>query len=118
VANAEWAEENGDAIRRFLKASVKGWIDAAADPAMTLDVMMKANPEEDRAFMEQALGISMKLIGSPDVAEHGFGWMDPADWEGLQSALLEGKVIEQPADLSNLFTNDYMPENAKDWTAN
>ncbi|MYZ48445.1 ABC transporter substrate-binding protein [Propylenella binzhouense] len=116
VANSDWAKKNGDLIRRFLHATVKGWIDAAADPDMTLAVMMKANPEEDKDFMQKALAISMKLIGSPDVAEHGFGWMDTDDWKGLQDALVEGKVIEHPvADLGTMFTNDYLPDNAKEW---
>lgn len=117
-STTKWAAQNGDVIRRFLRASVKGWVDAAADPKMTLEVMMKANPEEDRAFMSKALDISMKLIGSPDVAEKGFGWMDQKDWEGLQDALLQGKVIEKKVDSSTIFTNDYLPDNAKDWKNN
>jgi NitT/TauT family transport system substrate-binding protein len=115
VGNKAWVEKNGDVVRRFLKASVKGWVAANADPDKTLAVMMEANPGEDKEFMKQALAISMKLIGSPDVAEHGFGWMDRSDWQGLQDALLQGKVIEHEADLSTLFTNDYLPDNAKDW---
>ncbi|MGE3968645.1 MAG: ABC transporter substrate-binding protein [Dongiaceae bacterium] len=114
-ANADWAKDHGDVIRRFLRASVKGWIDAAADLDATLAVMMKANPEEDEAFMRQALAISTKLIGSSDADTHGFGWMDKADWQGLQEALLQGKVIEKEVDLDTLFTNDYMPDNATDW---
>jgi NitT/TauT family transport system substrate-binding protein len=102
-------------VKRFLAASVKGWVEAKADPKETLEVMMRANPGEDREFMSQALDVSMKLIGSPDVASHGFGWMDEGDWAGLQDALLQGKVIEKPADLGTLFTNEYLPGNAKDW---
>lgn len=116
-ANAEWAKEHGDVIQRFLRASVKGWIDAAADVDATLAVMMKANPEEDAAFMRRALEISMQLIGSPDADKHGFGWMDLDDWRGLQDALLQGKVIEKKIDLETLFTNDYLPDNAKDWSS-
>lgn len=117
-ANSEWAKSNGDVIKRFLSASVKGWVDAAADIDQTLAVMMKANPEEDEAFMRQALEISMKLIGSPDAASKGFGWMDLQDWQGLQDALLQGKVIEKEVDLAKLFTNDHLPDNAKDWKSN
>ena len=117
VGNREWVAGHGDEVKRFLAASVKGWVAAQADPKETLEVMMRANPGEDREFMRQALDVSMKLIGSPDVAAHGFGWMDKSDWEGLQEALLQGKVIEKPADLSKLFTNDYLPDNAKDWKA-
>jgi NitT/TauT family transport system substrate-binding protein len=117
-ANAEWAKTHGDTIKRFLRATVKGWIDAAADADQALAVMMKANPEEDEGFMKQALGISLQLIGSPDADTKGFGWMDVEDWKGVQDALLQGKVIEKEADLSVLFTNDYLPDNAKDWKSN
>ena len=117
-ANAEWAKGNGDVIRRFLRASVKGWIDAASDIDATLAVMMKANPEEDEKFMRRALEISMQLIGSPDADEKGFGWMDLSDWQGLQDALLQGKVIENEVSLETLFTNEYLPDNAQDWSSN
>lgn len=116
-ANADWAKDHGDVIRRFLRASVKGWIDAAKDLDATLAVMMKANPEEDKEFMRRALEISMKLIGSPDANQKGFGWMDLTDWQGLQDALLQGKVIERAVDLNKLFTNDYQPDNAHDWSS-
>lgn len=114
-ANTEWAEAHGDVIRRFLKASVEGWIAATSDPDYTLDVMMAANPEEDREFMRAALAVSMQLIGSPDVVQHGFGWMDAADWAGLQDALLKGEVIENEVDVETIFTNDYLPDNALEW---
>lgn len=116
VGNKAWVAEHGDLVKRFLAASVKGWTDAAADPAMTLGVMMQANPAEDEAFMREALAVSMQLIGSPDVAAHGFGWMDEKDWQGLQDALLSGGVITAPVDLKALYTNDYLPDNANSWT--
>ena len=111
----DWVAKNGDVIRRFLKASVKGWIDAYDDVKMTHKVMMTANPEDDPEFMRLALDVSMKLIGSPDAASKGWGWMDAKDWDGLQSALLAGKVIDKKVDPSTLFTNKYQPDNAKDW---
>jgi NitT/TauT family transport system substrate-binding protein len=117
-ANTAWAKNNGDMIRRFLFASVQGWVDAAADLDKTLQVMLAANPEEDKVFMRQALEVSMKLIGSPRVAAKGFGWMEAADWQGLQDALLKGKVIEKAVDVSKLYTNEYQPANAKAWTRN
>lgn len=117
-ANAEWVQDHGDVIKRFLSASVKGWIDAAADIEASLAVMMKANPEEDEKFMRQALEISMQLIGSSDADEKGFGWMDLSDWQGLQDALLQGEVINEEVDLEALFTNDYLPDNARDWSGN
>ena len=117
-ANADWAEDNGDVIRRFLRASVRGWIDAAADIDETLAVMMRANPEEDEAFMRRALEISMQLIGSSDADAKGFGWMDLEDWQGLQDALVQGEVVENEIDLETLFTNEYQPDNAMDWGGN
>jgi len=115
VANRDYAKKNGEVIRRFLKASVRGWIDAFDNVEVAHATMMKANSEEDPNFLRQALAVSMKLIGSPATAQNGFGWMEKANWEALQDALLKGKVIEKPVDMSNLFTNEYLPPNAKDW---
>ena len=114
-ANRDWLPGHEGVVKRFLRASVKGWIDAFDDPKLGVDTMLASNPEEDRDFMEQAVQVSIKLIGSPDATEKGFGWMDAADWQGLQDALLAGKVISSPVDISGLFTNDMLPDNAKDW---
>ena len=111
----DWVAKNGDVIRRFLKGSVKGWIDAYDDVKLAHKVMMDANPEEDPEFLRLALDVSVKLIGSPDATSKGFGWMDAKDWQGLQNALLSGKVIDKKIDMSKLFTNEYQPDNAKDW---
>lgn len=115
VANRAWVKGHEDVIKRFLRASVKGWIDAYEDPALGLKSMMDANPEEDRKFMEQAIQVSLKLIGSPNVSANGFGWMETRDWQGLQDALLAGKVITTPVDIKSMFTNDFVPSNARDW---
>jgi NitT/TauT family transport system substrate-binding protein len=115
VANRDWAAKNGDVIKRFLKASVRGWIDAFDNVELAHAEMMKANKEEDPNFLRQALAVSMKLIGSPDATSNGFGWMEKANWEALQDALLKGKVIDKPVDMSSLYTNAYLPPNAKDW---
>jgi len=113
--HSDWVPDNGDVIRRFLRASVKGWIDAYDDVGMAHDVMMRANPEEDAEFMRKALDVSVQLIGSPDATEKGWGWMDAKDWDGLQNALLQGGVIDNAVDVSTIFTNEYLPDNIKDW---
>ena len=111
----DWVAKNGDVVQRFLRASVKGWIDAYDDVKEAHKIMMAANPEEDANFLTQALDVSIHLIGSPDAKLNGWGWMDASDWQGLQDALLKGKVIEKEVDISKLFTNEYLPDNAKDW---
>ena len=115
LANSEWLEGNGDRVTRFLRASVKGWIDAFDNVQLAHDVMMEANPEEDPEFLSKALAVSIQLIGSPDAAKHGWGHMDAEDWQGLQDALLKGEVISDPVDIDALFTNEYLPNNIGDW---
>lgn len=116
-ANSAWLKDNGDKVRAFLSASVKGWIDAHTDIKVAHDVMMKKNPGEDAAFLSKALDVSIKLIGSDDVTANGFGHMKAENWQALEDALVQGGVIKQAVDPKTIFSNDYLPANAKDWGA-
>lgn len=116
-ANRDWLSDpgSGDIVKRFLSASLRGWIDACNDPHRPWEIMMEANPEEDPDFLEKAMDISVQLIDSPDAEEFGYGWMDAKDWVALQDALLEGEVIDSEVDMEEFFTNEYLPDNALDW---
>src|SRR5690606_27050649 len=55
------AQEQPDLVRRFLRATARGYVDAAADPQRALDVLVKANPETRRELEERGIQLLTPL---------------------------------------------------------
>jgi NitT/TauT family transport system substrate-binding protein len=79
LVNTDFAAVNPDAVKGFLKALVKGFADAVADPEAGADAVMKRNEvlkkdiEVERLKMANALNIRTSYV-----VENGFGGIDDA----------------------------------------
>jgi ABC-type nitrate/sulfonate/bicarbonate transport systems, periplasmic components len=77
MVNADFAAENPEAVKGFLKALAKGFADAVADPQEGVAAVLKRNEtlntdiEIERLTMANAMNIK-----TPYVVENGFGGVD------------------------------------------
>ena len=77
MVNADFAAENPEAVKGFLKALAKGFADAVADPEEGVAAVLKRNEtlntdiEIERLTMANAMNIK-----TPYVVENGFGGVD------------------------------------------
>lgn len=109
-ANQAYAQENGDVIARFLRATMRGYIEAEMDDEAAADHLLAADPEGSREFLLSALEVNESLLYSERTEENGWGWMEDEPWENLQSLLLEGDVITAETPVDQIYTNEYLPE--------
>ena len=59
IVNTEFAAENPDAVKGFLEAVAKGWVDAIADPAATMPGLQKRNPAAKVDLEERRLKLAI-----------------------------------------------------------
>lgn len=85
--NSEWIVNNEDLYRRFLKASIKGWADACADPAAAGQVVFDVDNSVSLAHQVYMAEEIAKLV-----VPEGF---DPAN-----IGAIDMKAITQTADLA------------------
>lgn len=111
-ANNDYLADNGDAVSRFLEATMRGYELAASDLDAVVDVFVEDRPETDGAFLLQTLEASHDLMYSDRTDEHGWGWMDDAAWQTLATSLFEAGVIQTEVEVSGIYTNDYLPADA------
>ena len=82
MASPKLQAENPEAIRKFIRAFVKGWRDVIKDPAAGAAAVLKRN---DVARQEVELDRLNMLIAqnilTPYVKANGIGAVDPARWE-------------------------------------
>nr|WP_051329577.1 ABC transporter substrate-binding protein [Geminicoccus roseus] len=82
--------EMADKLARFVKASIKGWEYAAANPDEAAEIVLEndATGAQTEAHQQRMVREIAKLIGSG--GEKGIGYLDPADYERTVKVLLSG----------------------------
>jgi ABC-type nitrate/sulfonate/bicarbonate transport system substrate-binding protein len=112
VANTEYLEQNADVVRRFLRATARGYAAADEDFGKAADYVLEVNPDSgDHEFLRQAIEVMhTDLLHSERTDQHGWGWMEDAPWQNLQSLLLSGDVIRNETPVDEIYTNEYLSE--------
>jgi NitT/TauT family transport system substrate-binding protein len=75
---------NGDIVKAFVRAGLKGWQFALANPQKAAENQIKYVASLKPDLIVAELKIVGELAVTPDVRKNGFGWFDPA---GMQSAV-------------------------------
>lgn len=99
--------ENPDLVRRFVGAFLKGLADTIADPQEAYRLSEPHIPnfaELDREVQMQVLETSIEQWKAERL-----GYSDPQSWENMQDVLFEMGLIPQKTDLSEAYTNEFIP---------
>jgi len=119
VCNDGWLATHGDAARRFLAATVRGFELAASDPVMATGLLVAANPgvfdgnpklplDSARFLAERRLYLDVSGAVGAQTAD---------EWSGLSGFLFgtgllagpDGKPLTAKPDFTTYFTNDFLP---------
>ena len=86
--------EKPEMVKSFLRATMRGWKEAMADPKAGVASLMKAYPETNREFAELGLPMVFEHMQSEATKGKPLGWMADEDWrvtlEVMKGAGLEG----------------------------
>ena len=110
LVNEDFAAENPEAVKGFLKALAKGFADAVADPAEGAAAVLKVNETLDVALETERLQMAIDMnIKTPYVEENGMGGVDmdklAASIETLKTSMgLQGNVTAE-----EVFDPQYLP---------
>jgi NitT/TauT family transport system substrate-binding protein len=80
----DYLGRNADTVKAFVRAGLKGWKFALANPQKAAEDEIKYVPSLKPDIIVAELGIVGDLAVTPEVRQNGFGWLDPAK---MQSAL-------------------------------
>ncbi|QWU16015.1 NitT/TauT family transport system substrate-binding protein [Paenibacillus sophorae] len=109
-ANKEWLEANKETAAKFVRASLKGWKDAIADPAAAVDIVMEqaeagsTTKEHQLKMMEEVA----KLIQPEGFDISKLGYTDEAAFKQTADIAFKFGVIKKEANLSEAYTNEIM----------
>ena len=77
-AKQDYIKKNPEIIRKFVRASLRGWKYAMDHPAEAADMQRKHKKALKRAVIIKELAIVKDLSLTPDTKKHGYGWFSPA----------------------------------------
>ncbi|AKG36688.1 ABC transporter substrate-binding protein [Paenibacillus durus] len=109
-ANKEWLAANKETAAKFVRASLKGWKDAIADPAAAVDIVMEqaeagsTTKEHQLKMMEEVA----KLIQPEGFDISKLGYTDEAAFKQTADIAFKFGVIKKEANLSEAYTNEIM----------
>lgn len=106
----EYLAKNPDVVKRFVRASLKGWKFTLEHPdkaaADEIGLVPSLKPDVVKAEIE----IIRKLAVTPDVEKHGLGWFDPAKIKkNLEFVAKYIGFNGTPPAASDLYAIGYLP---------
>ena len=104
VADDSFLSENPDIVKRFMRATVKGFEYAIANPTQAAEILIKAVPELDGDLVYESQRF---LAGEYKADKEIWGTFDEARWTAFYNWAYQTGVISKP--LGNAgFTNEFL----------
>ena len=108
VASEKYIKENPGIIKRFVKASLRGWEFALKNPEESIEIMAKHRPEIDKPVLLANLKLIIDLFRTHRYKQNGIGWVDEkkmADSIRIISQYRDLQVNMKPGDI---YTNEFL----------
>ena len=105
AVNDDFAAENPELVRAFIRAARRGYEFAAENPSEAADILCAAVPELDPALIHTA----QEFI-SPEYAADAASWgeIDPERWPVFYQWLNDEGLVENPIDVNAGYTLEYL----------
>ena len=110
AASPTFLKEHPDAVKGFIRASIKGVQDMAKDPELAVQMTLKYEPLLNANIERDRLALAMKCcIITPNVLMDGFGDVDKARLERSISIVAQGYGLPRVPKGEEVFNSAYLP---------
>lgn len=108
VTSEATLQSQPEALKRFLKAAIRGIQYAKDHPDEAADIVMQyAGPQADRGNMRFMLDAELKDAETDLTRQHGLGWQTQEQWQAMADMLVEYGAMQQ-TDVSKAFTTQLL----------
>ena len=106
-ASDDYLKSNGEIVKKFVAASLKGWSFAIDHPDQAIKDVKKVFPDTNEKLATQELAAIHPLFCSGGAKY--IGKAEPALWTKSQELLAEVKLLPAGQDPKSYYTYDYLP---------
>lgn len=107
ISNEDTIKNNPELVKKFLKATTKGYEYAIQNPEDSANILVKAVPEIDAKL---AVASQKYLAKEYKADAKRWGEMKEEVWNNYTQFLYEKKLIPKNMDAKEAFTNEYLPQ--------
>ena len=105
----ELLEDNPDLVRRFVKATVRAFEAAVADPVASVEAGMKHKAGVDKELWLEQIKVGFSLLKTPHTEKLPLGHFSEADWADTLRLMKEYRGLKSDKPVTAFFTNEYLP---------
>ena len=110
ITSRAWAEANPDVVTGIIRASIRGYVDAMADPAAAIEALRERDPLIDPEIELARLALSIdQLVLTDHVISSGFSQIDPARMQAAIDMVRLSYGIEREVAVDDVYTAAYLP---------
>ena len=112
IANNNWVKEpkNQDLLRRFLRASQRGWQYSFDHRAEAADIFRKSAPVFTQEIAQLEVDGTMTIIRTERTKGKPIAWSDEGDWKDSQDLLSKFAKLNAAPDVKVYFTNEFLSD--------
>lgn len=102
----EMIENNPEKVKKFLRASIKGWREAINNPEKAINQLLEVNSSLNYEHQLGYLKGSIPII----LTDQKIGFSEKAVWQEMIDNLYEFGTIKNKIDVNQVFTNEFLEE--------
>lgn len=107
VTNDDLLKKNPEVVRKFLRATVRGYAEVPQNRAAALDTLKAAYPETDLAVERPGLDQLIPYWTANNVA---FGTQTTARWQSYADWMRAKGLLDKEVKVADCFTNEFLPK--------
>ncbi len=109
--NEEFLKKNPEAVKKFVRAALRGWKDTFANPQEAAQIQLQHVKALDPQIIVEEIAILRRIAITPDVQSNGLGFVTPARMKNTVDFI--NKNIEVPGDkltAEQIYVPGFLPE--------
>jgi NitT/TauT family transport system substrate-binding protein len=110
LVQASTIKNKPDMVRRFVKATIRSWKAAIADPDAAIAAALKVKPDLNRESTKEQLLEDISLMQSPATKGHPIGWGAKSDWNKTKELLTQYRNLKTDKPASYFYTDKFIPK--------
>jgi NitT/TauT family transport system substrate-binding protein len=112
IANNDWLKDakHQDAMKRFLRASQRGWDYTAKHPEEAADIFIKHAKAFNKEIALLEINGTMTIIHTKHTEGKPLFWSAKEDWQESQDLLEKFAKMPPQPDMAKYYTNEYLSE--------
>ena len=108
-AHEDTIRNNPDLVRRFVKATVRSFEAAIADPMASIKAGQKVKSDLETELSLEQLKVGIGLMPSKASQGKPIGFMAPADWADTLQLMKQYMGLETNQKAEDFYTNQFVP---------